>query len=368
MNVERLHAIMLALRADLEETGLVKALRALSTHLNNLAQQPGVPDYQQQVANGLHDVLVAAEASEVNDWPASWQETLTELGLRDRQGDVLAGRVESIVAANEITAQNAANEIQTLAEELQADRALIDQLIEGFERLNLGAEELEPGEAEVMVSIPRGAVHENLVDLGSEFRQLHSILGPFVEIVTGSREPLRVRAIASSDYGVYLETAVQVGAFVAVAVERIITAYKTILEIRLARQQLADAGVPTESLDAVDQHAQQRMSEEIRAYVDEVVAERLAPTPGGRENELAMDLRRSLNAIANRVDVGYNFDVRAGAEPEADDDEEPADDAGAQARQQIIGVSDTLKYVNRSGGGILHLPEGPSPTGAVEPA
>ena len=144
----------------------------------------------------------------MDEWPAAWQETLRELGLKVRLGEELGEQVESILSDNAtMTPQVAASEATDLADQLEADVALLDQMATAFERLHIGAEELAVGEAEVMVTIPRGAVHNNLPDLGREFRQLNTILGPFVEIVTESRETLRVRAIASSDFGVSTRTA-----------------------------------------------------------------------------------------------------------------------------------------------------------------
>lgn len=366
MNVERLHAIVLALRADLRAAQTVDALRNLASALTNLAQQQPSEVYQQALAEARQAFRTALAQSEVDKWPAAWQETLRELGLKVHLGEELGDSVEYVLSDNERTPQVAATEVTELADELKADSDLLDQLASGFERLQIGAEELGAGEAEVMVTIPRGAVHNNLPDLGREFRHINTILGPFVEIVTGSREALQVRAIASSDFGVYLQTLPSVATFIALSVERMINGYKSILEIRLLRQGMLDQNVPDEVLGSIDEHVESRMKEVVRIYVDEIVAERLAEGRDGREHELEMELRNSLNAIANRIDAGYNFDVRVGEPEPTDDDEDQPDDADVAAVELIRATSPSLKFINMSGARILFLPEGPTKAPPVD--
>ena len=51
MNVERLHAIVLALRADLRSALIVEALRTLATSLTNLSQQPSAAEYKEKTGS-----------------------------------------------------------------------------------------------------------------------------------------------------------------------------------------------------------------------------------------------------------------------------------------------------------------------------
>ena len=132
-----------------------------------------------------------------------------------------------------------------------------------------------------------------------------------------------------------------------------INGYKSILEIRLLRQQLLNQGLTEEELGPVEDHAERRMKDEVRTYVDEVVADRLAEPRNGREHELAMELRNSLNAIANRIDAGYNFDVRVGNAEPPGEDQEPDQDVAAVV-ELIRTASASLKFINMSGARILY--------------
>lgn len=363
MNVERLHVIASTLVEDIQQSGVVNALADVAQALTQLAQQPGQPPYQEAVSSALERLADATRAMRVDDWPAAWRETLEELGAADLVGSVLLEQVEAAIRANEITAQTAANRTQELRADVEALLANLQTLLTAFNHFNIATEDdLAFGEAEVMVTIPRRAVNNRFDDLADEFEELDKILGVFVEIETGSRESMKVRAIASSDFGVFLETTLQVGDFVAQALERLLYAYAAIMTIRAARQQLAEANAGDQALEAVEAAANERMDREIREYIDSAVAERVeqSSASGGREHELLTEMAYSLRRIANRIDDGYNFDVRTPSPPaDGDDDDVQVDPADIAAAQRIIALGDRLKYVNRTGEKILSLPEGP---------
>ena len=356
MNVERLHLIARELHDDFERSALVQQLNALAEALQNLATQPGEPTYQQQVTTAREALRAAVASSAVDEWPAAWRATLEELDVDDLVGSNLARRVDDAIMSNEITPSTASTTIQELSQDVASVDKSLTELLAVFDRFSIATEELETGEAEVAVTIPRGEVSERLVDLGREFEELNKILGVFVEIETGSREPMRVRTIASSDYGVYLETAVHVGAFIAVSIERLLAGYKTLLEVRTLRQGLADQGLE-DQLGPIDERVNSLMDEKIREYVDEVVATQFADDDrSGRAHELEIELMRSLRMMANRIDHGFNFDVRA-PEPETETDGTDVDPDIQAATQRIVAASPNLKYINRTGQAILSLPE-----------
>ena len=61
-------------------------------------------------------------------------------------------------------------------------------MIKGFEKLNIGKEEIEPGQCEISILIPRGYVKNSLANFGEELDDLNKLLGVFSEITTGKRE------------------------------------------------------------------------------------------------------------------------------------------------------------------------------------
>jgi len=167
--------------------------------------------------------------------------------------------------------------------------------------------------------------------------------------------------ISSTDFGVFIDVAPKAAMFVAVAVERVVALYKNLLEVRKLRQQMEDQGVPVDKLAGVDEHANLVMVEGIDTIAAEIVADAHLSLDAGRQNELKVEVRLSLNGIANRIDAGFNIDVRARVGPEQEEAEANGSTDDAEVVRIIQNASPNLRFINRSGRPILSLHEGPGP-------
>jgi len=360
VNVERFHAIVNALKGELEDGRIVPVLEQLATSLRQLVQEPNQPAHQQTVSSARAELDQALSKAPSNSFSPAWRQALDEVGVPDLLGERLRERIETIFERNEITPSAAADEIEPIAQTVKEFGAALDRLQLGLVFFGIGAEELAPGEFEIGFLIPRPEVHEELVELGREFVKLSQILGPFLELSTGTREPVRVRSIASSAFEAFLHSAPATALVLATALERLISSYEKVMNIRLARQQLKDAGASARTLESVEEDAASTMERDINVLADEL----LADTPDieqGRANELRTELVRSLNALANRIDRGYTVEVRAGELPPPDDADEDPSEEDQQARStvhEVLAKQERLKFANLTGQPILALPEG----------
>ena len=363
MNVERLHAIAKAVNAEIRQMELLGKMTALQSALTNQANSPQEPSYQQSVATSRQELVDVLTDAPSDSYTPTWRQVIDEMGFDDLVGAQLLKRIDEIFNRNQITTSVARDEVTQLTTDLQELVTALHSLLESLAYFEIGSEELDPGEAEVGVLIPRPAVDEELPKLGGEFEELQNILGPFLELAEGSRPPLKVRTISSSDFTVYLAMAPGGALLVATALDKILDVYKKILDIRASHQQLADQGVPREVLAPLEDHANNRMAEETERIASELVDASATVADSGRANELKIEMRLSLNALANRIDHGYNVDVRARpeAEPETDEGEKEPDANGVAHRQALRKITDlasNLAFVNRTGKPILSLPEG----------
>lgn len=360
MNVEQFHAIAMAIKSDLDATTSVPMMSEFRDALRNSVNDPANPTYQQQVSDvfqRLGDTLPHAPS---NSFPPTWLEVVSDLNIQHLLGNSLRDAIRAVMTQNQVTPSIAADRVQELTDELERLDGALDRILEGFAHFGLGAEEVPPGAAEVSVLIPRSAVDDQLSKLGAEFSELERLVLPFVELATGARRPLRVSSIASSDFGVFVDIAPQAAALFARAVERVIAGYKNLLEIRRLRQGMRDQGVSEDDLKGVDDHASNFMSEVIEETVKITIEQVSRPVDGPRTNELRTELTFSLSALANRIDRGYNIDVRAGAPDPADHEDAANGDTTRIALRTIVEASPNLRFINRTGQPILELPEGTS--------
>lgn len=361
MNAERLHAIAAALRADLTNSNVPSHLQELVSALQNQVSQPGQPTYQQQVSQFYETLRTALANAESNAFSPTWLQVLDELGAGDLLGDTLDERIGEIFSRNQITPSVALQELQAISNELQTLATALDQLLASFKQLGIGAEELPSGDCEVGILVPRTFVDNRLDKFSEELAELNQIFGVFSEVATGGRPGFEIRAISSSDLSIFLEAAPVVGACVAVAIERIIALYKQLLEIRKIQGELVKQGLEKENLKGIEKHANGVMDNGIETLVKELLTEFHKVDDNGRKNELSVELKFALKKIANRVDRGFNIEVRM-TEPEVVETEEgSAEDRAAKEQAKhhtrIASAAETLHFLKLEGEPILSLPE-----------
>ena len=282
MNAERLHAIANAIREELRTTNAAKVLQQLSQALQNQIDSPQEPSYQTQLAEHLNTLTEALRKAPSNEFPPTWKQALEELGTADLFGSVLAERIEEIFSRNQITPVVARKEIEQIIERLTAFQKAIDEIRSAFSNLDIGAEELEPGAAELGVLIPRDFVENKLEGFAEELETLDGIFAVFAEVATGSRPGFVIRSISSSDLSVFLALSTSVAACVAVAVERIVALYKQLLEIRKLHGELQDQSVPEKSLKGIEEYANSFMDKNIDEVATSLLNDFYKHTDGGR--------------------------------------------------------------------------------------
>jgi hypothetical protein len=360
MNVERLHAIATELRRDLDQTAALSLLQNLVSSLSNQVSQPQQPQYQQQTSQYLTQLLDALRKASVNSFSPTWQQVLDEIGATQLTGSELASAIEDIFARNQITPSVAQQELQELLNRLQQVSAALDQLLAACRALKVGTESLSPGECELGVLVPRAFLNNQLDRFATELEELNQIFGVFAEISTGARPGFQIKTISSTDLSVYLEVSAIVAACIATALERIIALYKQLLEIRKLQGELAKQGLEKKNLKGIEDHANGVMEAGIDKLVQEIVSEYLKESDAGRKNELSIELKYSLKKLANRVDRGFNIEVRM-AEPEvaAENPEEATEEEKAllKAHEKVSQATENMQFLKLEGEPVLQLSE-----------
>ena len=357
MNTERLHAIAVAALEDLKSTKTVETLGQLVDALQNQVNQPQTAQFQQQVSNHLQTLNTALPTAPSNDFSPAWKQALRELGMHDLLGENLQIRIKEIFERNQITAAVALKELQALHKQLTTYKGAFGEIVSGFKQINIGAEELEPGQCEIGVLVPRSAVDNKLGEFAKDLEDLDKILGTFSELTTEKRPGFEIRSVSSSDLSVFLETWPVVAASIAWAVERIVRVYKNVLEIRKLHGELKDQGIPKKDLEGILKNVDSRMKNGIEKLIEDLLKEYYKTKDEGRRNELANELRFCLGKIANRIDKGYSIEVRAQPPSEEEGAEEKVTAEDRKHIAAILSASKSLEFLRLEGVPILTLPE-----------
>ena len=354
MNAERLHAIALEIQKELKITNQVQLVNQLVQHLQNQVNQPNQPIHQQNVSNTLKILFDKLKSAPSNNFPPTWRQIIKEIEADHLLGENLLRKIEDIFTRNQITPSIALEEIKKIQQSLQNFSNAINNLIAAFKQLNIGADELEPGECEFSILVPRKYVNNELKEFGKELEELNQIFGVFAEIATGSRPGFEIRQISSTDLSVFLNVDLQTAECITVAIASIISAYKNLLEIKKLRNELKNKGVPEDNLQGIEDYANNLMNKEIEKLMPDLINKFYKSADEKRKNELIIELRYSLKKIANRIDRNFNFEVRVKPPKE----EEEAQEKGEQnVYSRILKSAKELTFLKEEGEPILSLPE-----------
>ena len=355
MNAERLHALALAVLDDLSATNSVGLLKELSASLQRQVENPQDPAPQADVSVIRSQLVEALAGAPSNTYPPIWQQLLAEISGQGLLGSAMRSRIEATFQSNQITPSVAVTELRALQQEIAEFQNALTSIVASMQKLNVKSETLDAGQVELGILIPRPAVQNRLKEFGTELRAINAILAPFDELATGQRAGFGIRGIASSDLTVFLDVAPAVGACVAVAIERLVALYKQLLEIRKLREDLKQQGLPEATLNPINEHANALVSTGLDPIVDDLMKRFWQGHEKGRENELKVELRASLSSLANRIDVGYNFEVRtAPITTDSDSASPPSEQANLES---IRNASQAMQFLKREGSPILRLPE-----------
>ncbi len=352
-----MHTIFLAVQEELESLDTVNLLNSLITSLQNQVNQPQQPNFQKEVSEHLITIKTTLTDSPSDTFSPAWRKVLEELQFDDYLGTYLLTKINNVFTRNEITPSVALDELSEIFARLSEIDQSLKKILEGFSTLDIGEDELQPGECEVGVLIPRDAFNNNIEDLSKELKEINFIFGTFEEIATGKRGGLKLRDLSSSDPSFFFDVLPKVAAFTAVAVERLIASYKQILEIRKLKMELQKQKVPTESLKGIEDPANTVLEKGIKKLMPELTGEFGVTEDRGRKNELKSALKISLNKLANRIDKGFNIEVRAAPHKEAEEENSEDSKEDIKNISLVLEKAEVLRFIKTSGDPILSLPE-----------
>lgn len=358
MNVEKLLRVIQALRDELDGKAIATTFSRLTDALTEHQNQQTAKS-ESAVESIWTDLRQRLRESPSNNFVPSLQAIHEWIGAERYTGFGLLSRIEGILSRSGSALALARADLQTLLGEVFKLRTAINQMAEASAHLNLKADQLEPGEFELGIRIPL-SMGANLSQFQSELETLEKHLKTFAEL-TGEdlRSPL-IRGLGSGSLEVFLGSGPLTAAAIVMAIERIVALYKTTLEIRLLKRQLAEKDLPQATIDSVSEHEIRGVNAQLAALETDLM-DRYAGRDDGRRNEIKNAVTRAVRYLANRVDKGMEFEVTAPNSPSprgADEaDRRRLEEAALKAVQEKGSAN---RQLERSEERVLMLPE-PTP-------
>ncbi len=355
MNTDRLlHACTLA-NELIARTEAQSQLDTMIDALQRIIQRPQDNGAQQnRLAAALKELARRIESIETEPIAPADRRLLAALGVDSVIGQKLASRVQAATSGSSVTPALALEQLKAINTELASLTSAVTSTLNGLRRLGLHPISMEADRCEIAVTIPRVAVNHRLADFASEVKYLGRLTDCLSELVGVESSDTRIAAVSSSELEVYISVGAAVAAAVGAAIDRILGLYKNVLEIKKLREGMTSRNVPEEALRDVDRHADTEMERGIDELLTELLNEFQAADPSGRRNELRTLLKDVLNGIANRLDRGFNFEIRVELPAET---EEGAATPNKELLERAYRAAERIQFIDAERARILHLPE-----------
>lgn len=357
MRAERLYTIVSDISKDLETSDVIERVSELSDALNDLSRSP-TEENEEAVSEARAAVDLAINASSVRKYPPAFWSIIEQMKIDHLYGDKLIARIDGNLQGSGITPIVARDAINKTLEKLQGLKAQADAAIEALGYFEIEPDELSPGSFEMMVQIPGRAIHDELGQFGKEAQRLNSILAVFTEIATGSREPIKLRAIGSSDPTLFLDSLPATAALVATSIERIAAFYSQVQGIIKTHRDMKAQNVPASVVEGMKKHIDESIKNGLDEIAKTIEKQNMKNVPTERRPEIKSELKMSLYELARRIDEGYVFDVRGAAPADDVADEAPVADRAKveQAFRIVEEVRPRIQHFEAEAEPILSLP------------
>jgi hypothetical protein len=334
MTSERLLSILKFVFSVDKNLSLQSNLEAVRDALNNVASQPAQPNFQSNLAAAL-----GAFADAVSKMPEmitpSQGAAIREIGGEDFFEPTLGEKVVASIQQHAMTPSVARDFVKDFAERRAAFLATVRSAIQSLEKLLIKESGLEPGVADVAFIIPRNIFKNQLGDFAKELNFISRLIQHYSEAKTGEAKLVNLEQLSSSVPTVSLIADVAALGVLATVINKFLSSWKTIEEIREIRHRLSKMGLKVSAVKELDTQVETT----ITTVVEESTTIVMSDYPGNEErrNELEGFVRRETKQLFGQIERGLNVEFRA--EPKSD-----ADEPTQHLLQGITTVAKELKY------------------------
>lgn len=310
MHLGRFHRVIELLNTEFKNINPHGLLQDIVGNLNAVSANPGNLEIAGNFKQSLEKCRQALAQSPLNRPRPITESMLQSIGADEFIGDRLFRRVMAAIESNPGAPALSVQLLTKLQEKTQQFFKTVAALDTAFTNLQVEYDDLEPGEAEVGLIIPKNDNASTLQDLAKEFKEWHIALMPIVEVFDPEASPLQIKVCSTTDWTLYLAATPAILTGVSYCLKRVNEILREALEMRNLLEQLVKRNASPAAVEQLEEENNKKLEVDLKKFAEEVVDERLRNAEEGRKNELKIHLAISLKTLAHKVTTGAKVEVR----------------------------------------------------------
>lgn len=335
MLAERLNEVALDVSEFARTTDLLGLLHGLLATVQEF-ERAGMPEQQSnterspsEIREELRETLNkrltkiqgTLRSAPSNEYRPSEEAILKSMGGWRLTGDRLWDELKAVLAQPAFEEGDVVAQLGKLVEDADDFYGSLDTLLDGFDGLDIDRTTLPVDAAELGFLFPVEMGDAELEDLYKDLEELEKHLRFFAEVVGETPGGVRVRAISSSGWEIFLESPYAQAGLVLFAVDRCLEIIDKGLDVAQKWRDLRDSGT---SEDVTDERIEEDVQATTQAEAEELVEDVLTSYEGdeARRNELRTGLRNAVQYLIKQLRRGTKIQVRVVTSPTDPDEEE----------------------------------------------
>ncbi len=347
MNMGRFHAAVTALIAEFDSIGTIGHLQSVEAALQASISQPSEEtaiEFKKKYKNIL-DVL--AESGSNFEAPTR-RMIYAEIRAIDNIGLVLSNRIKESFSSNNVTPSSALAELIKIREGVVEFYSNISVLEGQLNDLDIEYDELEAGEFEIGISIPKDMFSSGIDELGKELKLINELSRTFSEVAGEDTTSTTLKTISSSEWQIFLDSMPATALLLATAVERIVALYKNHLEIRKLKAEMENKELPDKIIEEMKKFVSSQVKKELKSISNDLVDEYYVNNDDGRKHEMKTAMSISLKYLASRIDNGSTIEVRGKKGEQPKEPKKPSKPDGIEDSDELrINYEKSLEDYNK---------------------
>ncbi len=310
MHLGRFHRAIEQLADDFKTTNHTQLFENLINSLNAVAQNPGNAEQAATYKGQLESFRQALLTSELNHPRPVLQVMLESIEAEKFIGEHLFSRVMSAISSNPAAPTLAIQELQKLKESAAKFYQHVTAINNAFTHLGVEYENLEHGEGELGILIPREENSSSLKNLSKEFNEWSNALASLTELFDPDAGPLQIRTCATTDWMIYLAATYPVLEGVSRCLKKINEILRELVESRHLIEQLISKKSSPKAVELLEDENKNKLSSDIRKLAEELVEQSYKGDDEARKNELKNAVDSALTQIAKKITKGAKIEMK----------------------------------------------------------
>lgn len=353
MHLGRFHKAVNQLANDFKTTNHTQLFENLINSLNAIASHPGNADQEAAYKSQLEKFRQVLAKTELNNPRPVLQVMLESIEAQKYIGDQLFKRVIEVISNNSAAPSLAAQELQKLKNSTEKFYQNIISIDNAFSDLNVEYEDLNPGEGELGILIPREESASSLKNLSKEFNDWYNALNSLTELFDPEAGPLQIRTCATTDWMIYLAASWSILNGFSECLKKINEILRATVESRKLIDQLRTMSSNGEAIKQLEDENNNKLHSDIRKLAEDLVDKNYKDDGNNRKHELTNAVCFSFTQIANKITKGAKIEMKflAHARPETKEGDHDPNLTAEQQNEEMLALrlDDEIKSLNFSG-------------------